>query len=390
MVNLDVAMAASATVTATAWTFFMISVQNVEVKNFRGIGELKLADIGRVNFVVGRNNSCKSALLEALALAASFPTFRDAFRVTLPTWVVVRRGKPYAPRLLINTGSDKASIKVDTANGEITLKLYADIEAAEQGEKLVNLVKRIGEREVRLAKMLVPLGAVRSPLEELEESESRVERVYAVAKSRNETSAFVVSSLDDVVISEVSPPKLVGSLSVTFLDSRLFLDARYVARVVDMVTLSNISRFDSAINILKKYAGVADVRLTRDEVPYVRIEGVGHLPLSVLGDGLRSAILYAFALSHGNVVIMEEPEVHIHAKLMDMLAHLIVGSSSQQYFISTHCPDLVHRVLTLADSLGKLSDVRVVRLSNCKVVDVLAGRDARYVLEERGRDIHEV
>jgi len=367
----------------------MVSVRDIEVKAFRGIRELRLAEgnIGRLNFIVGRNNSCKSALLEALALAASFPTFRDAFRIPLPTWVVVRRGKPYVPSLLVSVGSDEALVRVSTTNGEIALKLYVDIEVAEHREELMKLVKRVGEREARLARMPAPLGVVRSPLEELEESEGRIERVYAVAKSGSEVSAFVVSSTGDVVIAEVS--KNIGPHSVVFLDSRLFLDSRYVARVVDMLALSNIKRFDDVIGALKKYAGISDIRIARDEVPYARVEGVGSLPLSTLGDGVRSVILYTFAMSFGDVVIMEEPEVHMHAKLMDMLAHLI-ATSQRQYFVSTHCPDFVHKALVLFDGLGKLSDVRVIRLGNCKVVDVLTGRDARYMLEERGRDIHEV
>jgi len=385
--NPDVAMAASATAAVAAWTFFMISVQNIEIRDFRGIGELKLADISRMNFVIGRNNSCKSALLEALALAASFPTFRDAFRVTLPTWVVVRRGKPYAPHLLVSTGSSEASVKINTTKNEIVLKLYTDSKVAEQREELAKLVKRIREREARLIRMPAPLGAVRSPLEELEEYEDRVERIYAVAESGSETSAFVVSSTGDVVIAEVS--KNIGPRSVVFLDSRLFLDSRYVARVVDMLTLSNIKRFDDVIGAIKKYTGISDIRIARDEVPYARVEGAGYLPLSALGDGVRSAILYAFSLAFGDVIIMEEPEVHMHAKLMDMLIHLI-ATSQQQYFISTHSSDFVHKALALADNLNKLSDIRVIRLRNCKVVDVLAGRDARFLLEEQGRDIHEV
>jgi hypothetical protein len=43
---------------------------SVEIENFRGFGTLALTGLGRVNLVVGENNTGKKALLEAIALLA--------------------------------------------------------------------------------------------------------------------------------------------------------------------------------------------------------------------------------------------------------------------------------------------------------------------------------
>jgi hypothetical protein len=42
----------------------------VEIESFRGFGKLSLEDLGRVNLVVGKNNTGKTSLLEAIALVA--------------------------------------------------------------------------------------------------------------------------------------------------------------------------------------------------------------------------------------------------------------------------------------------------------------------------------
>lgn len=45
--------------------------QSLEIKNFRGFAKLTLGDLGRVNLIVGKNNTGKTSLLEAITLLAS-------------------------------------------------------------------------------------------------------------------------------------------------------------------------------------------------------------------------------------------------------------------------------------------------------------------------------
>lgn len=45
--------------------------QSLEIQNFRGFGKLALGDLGRVNLIVGKNNTGKTSLLEAITLLAN-------------------------------------------------------------------------------------------------------------------------------------------------------------------------------------------------------------------------------------------------------------------------------------------------------------------------------
>jgi len=377
------------------------------VRGFRGIKEIKLSedDIGRINIIVGRNNSCKSALLEALARAASFPTFRDALRTSLPTWVIVRRGKPYSARLLINVNSGEASIDVSTTRGDISLKLFADVSKVPEKHRgiFTDLEKRFDEERKRmrvttmfyfLAKLVEATIGQILPFEEAARSEYAEEKIYAVSEGGGEVSAFVTYTTGDT-ISTVSLRE--GSVnSVAFLDSRLFLDTDLLSRIIDILIKHNIELFDKLINMYREAVGksvrVVDIRVTRERVPYVRFEEGPLVPYNVLGDGLKLSLFYTFAsaLVEKGVVFMEEPEVHMHAGLIDVLVHYIITSQSQQYFITTHSLDLIHGLLTLAKALKKISEVKVIRLKNCEVVDVLHGDEAHFKLEEIGQDLREI
>lgn len=47
------------------------AISELELTRFRGLGDVALRELGRVNLVVGENNSGKTSVLEALALAAN-------------------------------------------------------------------------------------------------------------------------------------------------------------------------------------------------------------------------------------------------------------------------------------------------------------------------------
>ena len=85
-------------------------IRTLRIQNFRG-----LVDVGfsprRINILVGRNNSGKSSVLEALALLlCSRNGFLDSGGNDL--WRCLTRQRYYDPRFLINTAADRAVIEV--------------------------------------------------------------------------------------------------------------------------------------------------------------------------------------------------------------------------------------------------------------------------------------
>ena len=55
--------------------------QSIEIERFRGFSRLALSDLGRVNLVVGENNTGKTSLLEAITLLANPGTTYDLHRL---------------------------------------------------------------------------------------------------------------------------------------------------------------------------------------------------------------------------------------------------------------------------------------------------------------------
>jgi len=58
-----------------------VFIQNLEIKGFRALADLRIGTFGRVNLVTGKNNSGKSTLLEAIRILATGCSLRTIFDI---------------------------------------------------------------------------------------------------------------------------------------------------------------------------------------------------------------------------------------------------------------------------------------------------------------------
>jgi energy-coupling factor transporter ATP-binding protein EcfA2 len=90
----------------------------------------------------------------------------------------------------------------------------------------------------------------------------------------------------------------------------------------------------------------------------INIDDYGrYLPIEALGTGLHQVILLAAAaiLETDAVVLIEEPELHLHPELQHQLMHFFLEATTNQYFVTTHSA-------TIMDAVE--ADVYAVRLES--------------------------
>lgn len=81
-----------------------LTLNSLEVRNFRAFRDLKIEHLGRVNLLVGKNNVGKTSLLEAIQLYAS--------RASTPTFIwetMIKRREIKQP--LVNVRDMLAALK---------------------------------------------------------------------------------------------------------------------------------------------------------------------------------------------------------------------------------------------------------------------------------------
>jgi AAA15 family ATPase/GTPase len=115
------------------------------------------------------------------------------------------------------------------------------------------------------------------------------------------------------------------------------------------------------------------------------------IPISLLGDGTKMTLLYYYALSLENsYILLEEPENHLHPKLMDKVIDLIITSSQKnQIFITTHNLEFLQKILEKA--YEKNTNLKVFAFENLKEgipeIEVYECDEANAALNKIGVDL---
>jgi energy-coupling factor transporter ATP-binding protein EcfA2 len=113
--------------------------------------------------------------------------------------------------------------------------------------------------------------------------------------------------------------------------------------------------------------GLEDIEiLTQDSQPVVYLVfDTGALPVGLAGDGVRLLLQQAFELASpaGGVVLLEEPEIHMHPAAIGQSAKAMLAAMRRgiQVILTTHSLDLIDALLGGAapDELDKLSFYRL-------------------------------
>ncbi len=345
-----------------------IAIDHLEVRSFRGVREGRLSGFANVNVFVGRNGCGKSSILEALYIALALDHGLS--------YVVRRRGwfgLASVDSLFFNKGR-KAVVEAFLRDGS---RESVVIEPSVPRASDISVLRERGLDVARLAVLrLIAEGRV-----------TRIARLYIDAGSRYNSIVEVGAEAKEVcraIFLDWNSVYVYGTPEEIF--SRMMMEGGEEAK-------------ESVIEVLRsEYSELRDLVTLR-----VHDEWVLHVvfrdravPYYVIGDGVRYALAYLMTVltPKSTVLLMEEPELHMHPSLMRLVARSILRSFTErknQVFISTHSLELIEALVEEATSLGLGdSDLKIFRL---RLVDGVLGSEvytlseAREALEKLGWDL---
>ena len=310
--------------------------KEIRISGFRGADDVTLDRLGRLNILVGRNNTGKSSCLEAISLMSSGQhLFRNAFgESTLEQNLGQRVETDEGWKHIIHDGKGRAVVKGVQDSGPLeTLEIAGspyDMEKVPETELAGELRSRI-----------------HSKVSDLKENIQQSFYFYFHSDARVLGGLYAAGKN---VLAETAPPGFGATTGPNlFIKSPDLVPKKIYDRTVRSGKIHDvISRLNEST------PDVDDIRQIDGEM-YVFLKGTSKRPISLMGDGFRAAVLLSMSshLLQKGTMIIEEPENRTHPALKFHIVDELLKSCrdyNNQIFISTHSDELVEYALESAPS----------------------------------------
>ncbi len=295
-------------------------MRSIMIERFRGIEEGSLEDLSPgLTVLVGSNGSGKSAILDALLIAAS-PNPADAIGRSIWRRQSSVRGARWLFWRLGQDGPAAISAKRDAGEIKITMSL----DEAGSEDSIISAI---------------------------------IEGVHSGSPFRETTSISVDKKNHYKPLErDFRPP---GSRFVRLIETRL--GAIHTPLHAAYSKATEQGRAELAIDIVRKLTGANSLQiLTDDDTPYLSLgfpdRELTHgriVPVELAGDGIQAVIRLALelAMKPGGLALLEEPEVHLHPAALQLCAQAITEATRRgvQVVMSTHSLELIDALLAAVE-----------------------------------------
>jgi hypothetical protein len=364
-------------------------IDDVNIKGFRGLRDFSMENLGRINLLVGTNNSGKSSILEAIELMSSRGSLRSIWSATS------RRGE----RLWFEDDSRRYSegdvshlfyghgfavgSKIEICAGSDATNKRFSMEVVwlpeDDGEPIADLLSELNdplglklewENGLPTQPLLVPLSP-RGGLSSRYISRSSVDRSDSPPIQFISTAALSpeeVLSLFDQVVLTPEEDLLVDALRTIEPD---------IERIASIG--SDRARFANGVrqgNIVVKLLNHRD-----------------RIPIGSMGDGIWRMLGIASSLvnAKNGILLIDEIDTGLHYSVLSKMWHLVKTTSERlniQVFATTHSRDCYESLASISrDEISEGSCVTIQRIERNAKQSISFSEQEIVAASERGIEV---
>lgn len=370
----------------------MKNLENLTIHQFRGLRDLKLENLGRINLLVGRNNSGKTSVLEAIStycrpldLREWLITAQQREERSLSTsnlidalfWLFPRQ-KP--PNVHLSGIEDLYNSEIlISGNGNFPIR---EVQATYQ---VIESIQVSSKSNMEINEQTPIATEIYQPFE----MQQGVELTLKVKVREKQQNLFDTTEISEIIEgfqlweSERIPSKRgrkelkISVATITPVSHRtesktintLWTDARIANLASEVINLlKQVDEEIIGIEILTPYN-------PNKPVAYLQHQKLGLAPFTAFGDGVRRTILIALTLANiqGGILLIDEIETAIHTEALQSIFLWLVKWSRKmdvQIFATTHSLEAVDALLEATEAESDLvlyrleqkeSETRIVR-----------------------------
>ncbi|MFN8359920.1 MAG: AAA family ATPase [Candidatus Kapaibacterium sp.] len=356
-------------------------LDSLEIRNFRNLKELRITSLGRVNLFIGKNNTGKSTILEALAIYASKGEFKTIFElleergeyVSVEAIRQSEAGKnitDYNMQALSTLFTDRV-ISFDKKYGISISQIDPSIHQEENSEHYVMMLRFVpfrtevvddgqGGRIRRRNFMLQDDALQEAQHDNLDTGFMRMGGGF-----------FSTTSLDKILNDNVAYTDNGRKDNFQFIKTNT-IDRNINSKLFDSIALTDKEQYVvDALKIIEPTTErIAFVGNTSQErVAVIKLANNPRiLPLRSMGDGMNRilTIILAMVNADNGFLLIDEFENGLHYTTQEQLWKVIFSLAKQlniQVFATTHSEDCIRGFEAVLNSSGQ-GDGKLIRLHN--------------------------
>lgn len=348
-------------------------LRSLEIRNYRNLRHLTIEKLGRVNLLVGKNNTGKTSVLEAVAIHAEqgneLPTIRKLLR---------KRGEFYP---------DFEKLKSLPEQHFSSLRSLFIDQKVNFFEEQTDTSIYIGElKEIRPDLNRINIRVSRTYLASYSDKDGKEYNEYVIAQSpqqieghESRVEIFINRGIfyrhrfalsDELLFAEVYFAKENSSVFLQFVDAKNGL-LETVQQLWNKVALTEAE--DEILKALQ----VIEPRIKRFSLvgegrTIIRLENGEIAPLASMGDGVGRIFTIILAMvncENNGYFLIDEFENGLHYSVQEKLWEIIFYLAEKlniQVFITTHSNDTIKAFGEVANSRPEYKDAQLIQLRNVK------------------------
>lgn len=324
-------------------------LHSLEIRNYRNLRHLTIEKLGRVNLLVGKNNTGKTSVLEAVHLWANNGRFDVIYSVlearggTVESTAEERyqRNKStlasiFTNRKITSSNENAIFIGVNDSNSSLTLSFEEGYSDNEESKLLAFSVKPTSLNRT----LLIPLHQTIDPKDLDYRPYDWPESIKNQFIKANGVSSDTIDTLYDDIATTDWEDEVVGAL-----------------KIVDKGIGKLAFRTDKSTG--KRYAVV---RLENNTTP---------VPLRSMGDGVNRilTIILAMVNCQDGYLLIDEFENGLHYSVQEKLWEIIFSLAERlniQVFATTHSNDTIKAFGEVASFKPEYNNAQLIQLRNVK------------------------
>ncbi|MFM9949228.1 MAG: AAA family ATPase [Saprospiraceae bacterium] len=331
-----------------------MQLREISIKGFRGIPDLTIPDLGRVNLVVGKNNTSKTSLLEAIFLLIGAANPNLIYNVNLFRSLTISEEDDL--RFIFNKLDYKTYLQIE---GWFQEKGYKRELKIKPGKKVIyaesTLSKKNGTHIFADINTATGEAIVNELILEFNNKEDR--------KKTQSFHGSLAYSNGNIIINH--PAKYSESLRGTYVQPSIFGFGGIVEKQLENIIINK--QEDKIINALKHIdPSIEDIALGASKMILVDI-GINRLiPINLLGDGVIRMLNIILSISDtkNGIVLIDEIDNGLHFSTLSLLWKTVLEASKQfnvQIFATTHNYETLKYLKELLDTPDMTSFQSCVR-----------------------------